>query len=317
MLARTSPGSNLAAGPIDIFRLLGQRGEQGGALVTITGLSGPSARSIGQHMAVLEDGSFAGSFSGSCLDAAIVAEAREAIDAGAARQVRYGEGSSYIDIRLPCGGGLDLLFQPNPPAEVMAKAACLLEQRSPVTLRLEGSAITLEARTTASGRQGEGFIAHHLPPLRLAVVGQGAEALVMARLARAYGASLELLTPDEALLATLRAEGMDARPIRTTSADPRIAADRWTAIVLLFHDHDWEVPLLRAALGTDAFWIGAMGGAQTRARRREALAEAGVPPRDLDRIRGPIGLIPAARDPATLALSALAEIADAYRGLAS
>jgi xanthine dehydrogenase accessory factor len=318
MLARTTlTEPNLAARPIDIFRLLAERGQQGGALVTITGLTGPSARAAGQHMAVLEDGSFAGSFSGSCLDAAIVAEAREAIAASAARQVRYGEGSPYIDIRLPCGGGMDLLFQPNPPAQAMEQAAHLLEQRSPLALRLAGNTITLAPHQTSQGWHAGAFIALHQPHLRLCVVGQGAEALVLARLAQAYGASLDLLTPDEALGATFQAEGTEARLIRTASTDAAIAADHWTAIVLLFHDHDWEIPLLRAALGTDAFWIGAMGGAQTRERRREALMAAGVPPGDLHRIRGPIGLIPAARDPATLALSALAEIAAAYRGLAS
>jgi hypothetical protein len=32
-------------------------------------------------------------------------EARDALRAGAARVVRFGVGSPYIDVRLPCGGG--------------------------------------------------------------------------------------------------------------------------------------------------------------------------------------------------------------------
>jgi xanthine dehydrogenase accessory factor len=54
-------------------------------------------------MAVCADGRHLGSFSGGCIEAAIVAEALDCLKA--ARQVRCGVGSPYIDVRLPCGGG--------------------------------------------------------------------------------------------------------------------------------------------------------------------------------------------------------------------
>jgi xanthine dehydrogenase accessory factor len=84
-----------AATPLEVLRFVmeaGQRGRQV-ALVTITGLTGSSSRSLGTTMGVAEDGRFAGSFSGGCIEAAVVAEAREAIRDGRPRQVRYGAGT--------------------------------------------------------------------------------------------------------------------------------------------------------------------------------------------------------------------------------
>ena len=52
-------------------------------------------------------------------------------------------------------------------------------------------------------------------------------------------------------------------------------ADPWTAVLLLFHDHEWEHALLEWALGTPAFLIGAQGGAPAREARLKRLQEAG------------------------------------------
>ena len=85
-------------------------------------------------------------------------------------------------------------------------------------------------------------------------------------------------------------------------------ADERTAIVLFFHDHDWGPPILAGALQTPAFYIGAQGGRRARKARLEALAAMGVTATECERLRGPVGLIPSARDPSTLAVSVLAEV---------
>jgi xanthine dehydrogenase accessory factor len=61
------------------------------------------------------------------------------------------------------------------------------------------------------------------------------------------------------------------------------------------------------------FFIGAMGSRRTHASRLEKLRELGVQEDLLARISAPLGLIPTARDPVTLALSALAQVVDGYR----
>jgi len=94
-----------------------------------------------------------------------------------------------------------------------------------------------------------------------------------------------------------------------------LAADPWTAVLLLFHDHEWEHALLEWALSTPAFYIGAQGGAPARIERLTRLRAGGLGDEQLERINSPVGLIPRARDPQVLALSVLAEVVGAHEAL--
>ncbi len=87
-----------------------------------------------------------------------------------------------------------------------------------------------------------------------------------------------------------------------------VRPDLGTAIVVLTHDDKFDLPLLIAALASDAFYIGALGSRRNQERRRELLRAEGVPEADLDRISGPCGLDIGAESPAETALSTLAEI---------
>lgn len=290
-----------------------------GVLVTLTALEGSSSRAIGTHMAVLEDGSFAGSFSAGCIEAGIVAEALRVLQEGRARTVRFGSGSPYIDLRLPCGGGIDLHFLPNPSAEIVSEAAATLEARRAVSLALnDGHGLSLHSdETHRTGWDGATFLARHAPPLRIIIAGHGGEVVATLRLAAGFGAIAELLSPDAALVRSCAEHGIKAETLASTSAPAAFTADPWTAILLLFHDHEWEGMLLEHAVTTPAFWIGAMGSPRTHEARMSALAERGMDAEKRARIHGPIGLLPSARDPATLALSALAEIVEAYHRAAA
>lgn len=84
--------------------------------------------------------------------------------------------------------------------------------------------------------------------------------------------------------------------------------DERTAIVALTHDERFDVPLIRAALQTNAAYIGMMGSRRTTARRMEQLREAGVPEEQLARLSAPIGLDIGARTPEETAIAIAAEI---------
>ncbi|MGP7796747.1 XdhC family protein [Sphingomonas sp. CLY1604] len=300
---------------LSILRFLSacaQRGEPA-ALVTLTDVTASAVRRPGEHMAIAADGSAIGSFSGGCIEAAVIAEAQEALADGAARLVRYGAGSRYIDIRLPCGGGIDLLFTPRPNPAVLAAAIATLEAREPLGLRLtRDGGIDIDAADRGTGWAAGGFHVRHDPDPRVAILGQGAEPLALLDVARAYGAGTLLLSPQEAIVAEAQARGSDAALLRVLGPSPALAIDRWTAVVALFHDHDWETGLLLQALDQRPFFIGAMGSLRTQAERRRRLAAAGGEAQAIDRIVGPIGLIHATRDPATLAISIMAQVAEAY-----
>lgn len=279
-----------------------------GVLVTLTGIEGGSSRGIGAQMAVLADGRSAGSFSGGCVEAAVIAEAQDILARGQGRTVRYGIGSPYLDIRLPCGGGIDLLFTPRPDPAVIAQVLARLAGRETATFRLGEDGATL---ADAPGAQG--FQRAYAPPLRLVALGHGEDLIALVRLARAFGLAVEAYAPATDRHAAVE-PGITLLASRT--ALPPLLGDPWTAFVFLFHDHDWEEYLLPLALAQDGFYHGAVGSARTHRARLAGLRTIGVPQASLDALRGGIGLIPATRDPATLALSILGELVQDYQACA-
>ena len=294
---------------------------QDSALVTLTGVTGSSARSPGSHMAVRQDGSWIGSFSGGCVEAAVAAEALAALDADEVREVRFGVGSAFIDIRLSCGGGIDLLVTPNPQIDEVDRALRLLKGRRPCSLILDLNQRVRAVPAEPGQRMGplpNGFLSLHLPRLRLLIAGQGAECPALTMLARAWGAAIALASPDVGLLDWAGSLGiMERQHLITPASRATIDTDPWTAIILLFHDHDWEAGLLAQFATQPNFYVGAMGSQKTHSARVARLRSEGLQEEALARIRGPVGLLPSSRDPHTIALSALAEIVGEYDALVS
>ena len=274
-------------------------------LVTLVGIEGSASRALGTQMAITGSGHHIGSFSGGCIEAAIIAEAARVRDAATGRTVRYGAGSPYIDVRLPCGGGLDLMFTPRPSGDVLAQAVAQLHARQAVTLRISHAGVAPD---------GDGFALHLCPPLRIAALGQGEDLAAFVRLAHSHGALIEAITP-AGPHADLLSGAARLHRLTHASRPPAIAGDKWTAMVFLFHDRDWEDALLPHMLAQPAFYYGAIGSQRTHAARLARLEQAGCAPAMRAVLKGHIGLIPATRDPATLAISVLAEVVGDYAAL--
>ncbi len=153
------------------------------------------------------------------------------------------------------------------------------------------------------------FVEWYGPPPRLFVYGAIDTAEALSRSAKLLGW--------ETIVADARAKF--ATRERIPSADELIVAwpddalaqvqpDHQTAIVVLTHDDKFDEPALAGALGTEAFYIGAMGSRRNQERRRERLLEAGIAEAELDRIMGPCGLDIGADTQEETALSILSEI---------
>ncbi len=292
-------------------------GEQA-VLATITAVTGGASRNPGAHMAVAADGRYAGSFSGGCVEAAVVAEALTIMNDDRPRMLRIGEGSPYIDLRLPCGGSIDLLFNPLRGQKLGQRLASLLDARKPLRLRLP----TGEGRVELSdgvARFGVNFEAgqvtvNHIPPLRLALIGHGATMFALARLGAAADCDLSIASPDPEVLAGVPPRSKPSL-LKTADLPADFESDAWTAAVVLFHDHDWEPRILASLLDGPAYYVGAMGSYQTHERRTEMLRAIGVGEEKIARIVAPIGLIPSMRDPETLAVSILAQVVERYNRL--
>lgn len=259
------------------------------ALATLVEIRGGSARALGAQMAVRADGLFCGQVSGGCVEAAVAREAMIAIANGGDRFLHLGEGSPFFDIRLPCGGGIRLAIHVLKDDGPVRAALALIDARRPATLFYDAATQTLGLvhETARTGWQEDRFLRVYCPAVRALVAGRPMELFAMTELARAAG--YDTFTP--------AGSGTEA------------AIDADTAVVILLHDIDREVPLLIRALESKAFYIGALGSARTHERRVAALKAYGVGAADIARIRAPIGLFPKARDARTLALSVVAEIA--------
>ena len=146
------------------------------------------------------------------------------------------------------------------------------------------------------------------PPLRFVILGAGPEALVFARLVASLGHDHLLLSHDEMTLGSARVTGCRTKKLSRISGLGDVLADADTAVTLFYHDHDYEPELLRHFLAGGAFYIGAQGSRGAQRTRVARLQKMGVPAGQIARLRGPIGLIPSARDAQTLAVSVLAEI---------
>ena len=252
----------------------------GVGLCTIVGIEGSFSRRMGAQLAVLPDGSTVGDLADGCLESQLSTDIAQCAEP---RVMRYGRGSPKIDFRLPCGGGLDILLDPAPDSAACRSALETLGRRSPARL-------TLECGDRPSTRT-------YLPSMKLVVFGEGRELESVASLCSAMKIDVEVFSKDDLAL---------GQPALNVRYDP------WTACLLLFHDHEWELALLEQALASEAFYIGAQGGERARADRILALAARGVPEEQIARLISPVGLMPVCKSPRTLALSALSEIVGRY-----
>ena len=286
-----------------------------GVLALIVGTEGPSYRPIGAMMAVFDDKRRVGSLSSGCVEADIAQHALAALDRARPTELRYGRGSPYFDIQLPCGGGLDILLLPHPDRMVLQHLVARHEGRETVTLSIDTASgyLTLLAEGE-TGRTGDRFTLRIEPDLMVYTFGKGPEASGFAALVQSLGFPGLLLSPDDETLERGADAGCAIRHLTSRTFPDDLAVDDRCAITLFFHDHDWEPPVLSAALETPAVYIGAQGSQRARDMRLAELEAMGVPEAARARLVGPVGLIPSARDPQTLAVSVLAEILAKVKG---
>jgi len=277
--------------PDDIVRFLMASHQAGHAcvLVILTDIVEGASRPLGTLMAIRDDGHYVGMVSGGCVEASVVHEARQAMAEKHDRVCRYGKGSLWFDIVLPCRGGIGLHLHVLREVSALRDFMNQRDTRQSVKLCYDPTGQTLFAEPgyDSTGWVDALFIASFRPDPLIMIFGAGLESHFLVSLAAAAG--LTTLQGDIACIL-------------------RHAQDRETALVLLHHDLERELPFLRAALKTEAFFIGCLGSRRTQERRMAALSKSGYDKEKLARIRGPIGLFGPSREARSVAISILAEI---------
>jgi xanthine dehydrogenase accessory factor len=306
------------------------RAGRGAVIATVVETWGSAPRQAGSQLAIAGDGVMTGSVSGGCVEGAVVTEAGEALKDGRPRLLDFGvSDENAFAVGLACGGRIRVLVEPvgsQIPEAMLADLVAARAARRTVaevvnladwSRRLvpgpaEGE-IAARFRADRSGVEGDAFVAIHNPPLRLVIVGAVHIAQPLLTISRAAGYDCTLIDPrgafgsaarfpDETILDDWPDEG-----VMKAGLDPR------AALVTLTHDPKLDDPALRAALGSDAFYIGCLGSTRTHARRIERLTAAGFGPEALARLHAPVGLDIGARTPAEIAVSIMAEITRVLR----
>ncbi|MDR0253732.1 MAG: XdhC family protein, partial [Brucellaceae bacterium] len=264
---------------VDVLRFAHETVQQGKpcALVMLTEINGGSSRALGSVMAVTAEGGYCGMVSGGCGEGVVAHEAVQALTEHRDRTVKLGKGSSYFDVVLPCGGGIVLAIHVLRDAQALDAALNGHTQRRSIALAYHFEKQMLSCSKVLKTGWQDGAFAVVLPPaLRIVLLGQGLESEVLSQVVAALN------------IETVRG----VLPANTDEA---------TAVVFLQHDLDKELPLLKQALNSSAFYIGCLGSRRTHEVRRAHLLQGGFSEAQIARLSAPIGLFGPVRDARSLA----------------
>lgn len=285
------------------------------ALATVVATRRSAPRPVGAKLAVSEGGELFGSVSGGCVESDVAVQAAGVIANGAPRLLSYGIADEQAwEVGLPCGGEIDVFVErleaELPDPEQPGVALTVLDGDRAGDRRLVAPDAIEPGPSRVLELDGETVFAEVLgPPPLLVVFGAVDTAEALCRAAELLGWRTVVVDARPGLATKERlpsaGELLVAWP---DEALERLRPDADTAVVVLTHEDRFDVPALKGALESDAFYVGALGSRRNQARRRERLLEIGVPEERIDDIAGPSGLDIGAVSPPETALSILAEI---------
>ncbi len=316
----------------------------GAALATVVSTWGSSPCPAGSHLGVRDDGAVAGSVSAGCVEGAVIHEAMEMIKGAAPEVFEYGVTDEMAwQVGLACGGRISVLVRR------LDKDACALYAEAKArTQHGTPTAVVTRIRDGAQALLGEGepagsldipadladaaaagigedrsrlveagqetyFIEAKAAPFRLIVIGAVHIAQALAPMAMIAGFQVTVVDPRGTFATKERFPGVDVITDWPEEALTGLVIDERTAIVTLTHDPKFDDPVLRTALTSSAFYVGALGSRRTQAKRAGRLGGLGLDQAALDRLHGPVGLDISAASPAEIAVSILAEIIQEMR----
>jgi xanthine dehydrogenase accessory factor len=313
------------------------------ALATVISTWGSAPRPAGSMMAVSESGGIAGSVSGGCVEGAVVSAARKVIKTGQPQRLHFGVSNEDAwGVGLACGGEIELFVQPAEQSVVEPALARLkAHQNAWLSTIIQGEenfgAQQLLDKTGVSiaatngklphgdlelglspelVKQGETeiFVNPLLASPTLVIVGGAHIAIALVKLARTMDFRTVVIDPRK----VFGSEERFAHADKLIQAWPQtafeeISLDMHTALASLSHDPKIDDPAVKAALESDAFYVGALGSSRTTEQRRQRLLADGVSEEALARLHAPIGLDIDAQTPEEIALAIMAQVIAEYR----
>ncbi|RYG07812.1 MAG: XdhC/CoxI family protein, partial [Chitinophagaceae bacterium] len=164
-----------------------------------------------------------------------------------------------------------------------------------------------------SDEQIDAFLEFIHPPISLIIAGAGNDAQPLAEMAYLLG--WEVTVVDGRPTHATAQRFVNASRILVSKPDnvlAQVEIDEQTALVLMTHNYNYDLELLKYLLDTNAPYIGTLGPKKKLIRMLEELNLA--TPENETRVHGPIGLDIGAETAEEIAISILAEIKSVFTG---
>jgi xanthine dehydrogenase accessory factor len=302
------------------------------ALATVLSTWGSAPRSVGALLGVNEAGEFTGSVSGGCVEASVVKECQYSMQTDQPKILEFGvTDDEAFEVGLACGGKIQILIEPFKCDDSLVPECLesfdkrihkvLIRQIPSGTSKFLDDwrhwlAVDQAKAITNSGfiENEPGLFAHIFSPEpRVFIVGGVHIAQAMCEVLKQVQITPVIIDPRAAWANKERFPGVQIIPEWPDDAFKALGLDRGTAVVTLTHDSKFDDPALIAALRSDAFYVGALGGRKTNEKRAVRFKSLGITQDELDHLHSPVGLSIGAKNPAEIAVSIAAEIIQVRR----
>lgn len=326
------------------------------ALATVVHVEGSSYRRPGARMLVTEDGNLTGAISGGCLEGDALRKAVLVITQGRNKLVIYDttdEEDARLGIQLGCNGIVSILFEPvdnrntdnpinvlktaiaNRASTVLITGYSMNDENHYGTVSLASLAMGVNRQLLQAAREALAnqksvhtelvtgtnrqffFLQYYQPPVSLVIVGAGNDAVPLVAIAKILGWPVTLV--DGRSSHATRQRFPDVAKIETGKPEEvinRLSPDERTAIILMTHNYNYDIDMLRLLLQKKTGYLGVLGPASKYKKMLLELEQKGIAISNnaLEKIYAPTGLDLGAETAEEIALSITSEILTVIEG---
>lgn len=288
-------------------------------LVTVLRTWGSSPRPVGALMAIRDDGRVAGSVSGGCIEDDLVRRYTQQGDLSFRAALfpfvqTYGiQAEEAHRFGLPCGGTMELLIESDPNLDSFEQIMKAIDAGDFISRKVNIHTGEERLKKTLSPEcfYFDGLWAHQGfgPGYRMLLIGAGQLSEYLATMAIFNDFEVTVCDPRAQYLGSWSLDGV--RLVRGMPDDEVIAfqLNPRSCVVALTHDPKLDDLALLEALGSPAFYVGAIGSRRnSKARRKRMIQYLDQTEESLKALRGPVGIYIGSKTPSEIAVSIMADI---------
>ena len=283
-------------------------------LLTVLKTWGSSPRPPGSLMVMRRDGVHAGSVSGGCVEEDLVERYREGeLSETYPGRIGYGvDRQEATRFGLPCGGRLELLVEALEDAASLQLLLEAMQQQRLIARRVElhSGKVTLAPATPALefSCSDDAVTRVFGPQWRMLLIGAGHLSRCVSQVALLLGYRVIVCDPREEYTREWDVPGTEVTTLMPDDAVHEYAGCDRSIVIALTHDPKLDDMALLDALGSRAFYVGAIGSERNCEARRKRLLQMGLSSQQVQRLHAPVGLDIGSHTPPEIAVSILAGI---------